>query len=136
MGFVFALYRATMSPQWQDNAGITTASRRRTEWRPSLSLFPFSSPSPSLFLLFSPFLSLPLFLVSSAFQERTNDVGQKNKRNNGFIISGLQCRSRRRHCSLAFSGCDAECLPKSIRTRRILLALNGRSNLCGIMCCL
>jgi len=92
------------------------------------SSFPFPLP---LFLALS-LLSLSLSL-SRFFWERRNDVGRKNKRNNGFIISGLQRRSRRRHCSLAFSGRDAECLPKSIR---ILLALNGRSNLCGITCCL
>lgn len=85
MGFVFALYRATMSPQQRDNAGITTASRRRTEQRPSSS----PSLSPSLFLSLLP-LSRFLCLLGAS----RSDVGRKNKRNNGFIISGLQRRVR------------------------------------------
>lgn len=39
IGFVFALYRATMSRQWRDNGGITTATRRHGEYLFSLSRF-------------------------------------------------------------------------------------------------
>lgn len=78
-GFVFALYRATMSRQWRDNGGITTATRRHREW-------------PSLF---------PRLVFRSSGREGRKDARRKNERNNGFIISGLYRRAAF-HCSTSF----------------------------------
>ena len=91
IGFVFALYRATMSRQWRDNAGITTATRRRTENGLSLSL--------SLFLSFSVLFSSVVQFSSSGTCRK--DARRKNERNNGFIISGLYRRAGC-HCSASF----------------------------------
>lgn len=79
IGFVFALYRATMSRQWRDNGGITTATRRHREW-------------PSLF---------PRLVFRSSGREGRKDARRKNERNNGFIISGLYRRAAF-HCSTSF----------------------------------